>query len=182
MADANMGLPEVIEVDGVAVVSSLDAADRFEKRHADVLRAVKGLDCSPEFRERKFAPTKIRERGGATERDMPAVNMIRDGFPFLAMGFTGAESARWKERYIAAFSAMEARVWIGVEKGPLFGADRLPKGPPPRQWSTVLPGLIWEPRLGCWLWRRSPRSAGRISFRARASKRSAGSCGCLGRL
>ena len=33
--------------------------------------------------------------------------MTRDGFTFLAMGFTGARAAAWKEKYIAAFNAME---------------------------------------------------------------------------
>lgn len=34
--------------------------------------------------------------------------ITRDGFVFLAMGFTGKEAAQWKEAYIEAFNAMEA--------------------------------------------------------------------------
>lgn len=34
-------------------------------------------------------------------------NHFRDGFMFLCMGFTGKAAARWKERYITAFNALE---------------------------------------------------------------------------
>jgi hypothetical protein len=33
--------------------------------------------------------------------------ITRDGFAFLAMGFTGRKAAQWKETFIAAFNAME---------------------------------------------------------------------------
>jgi hypothetical protein len=33
--------------------------------------------------------------------------MTKDGFVFLAMGFTGKEAARWKESYLEAFNSME---------------------------------------------------------------------------
>ena len=39
----------------VTAVSSLDVAETFEKRHADVLRDIENLGCSTEFRERNFA-------------------------------------------------------------------------------------------------------------------------------
>ena len=34
--------------------------------------------------------------------------MTKDGFCFLAMGFTGKEAAKWKEAFINAFNQMEA--------------------------------------------------------------------------
>ncbi len=37
-------------------------------------------------------------------------NITRDGFSFLAMGFTGKKAAEFKERFIAAFNAMEQRL------------------------------------------------------------------------
>ena len=43
-------------------------------------------------------------------RDEPMYHITRDGFALLAMGFTGKEAMRWKEAYIAAFNAMEARL------------------------------------------------------------------------
>lgn len=36
--------------------------------------------------------------------------MTSDGFTFLAMGFTGARAAEFKERHIAEFSRMEAEL------------------------------------------------------------------------
>jgi hypothetical protein len=38
----------------------------------------------------------------------PAYRITRDGFVFLAMGFTGAKAAQWKEAFMAAFEALEA--------------------------------------------------------------------------
>ncbi len=99
---------EIVQRQGALMASSLGVAEHFEKRHADVLRAVEALECSPEFRERNFAFSKYRPDG--QRRDYPYVLMTRDGFTFLVMGFTGKEAAVWKERYIAAFNAMEARV------------------------------------------------------------------------
>jgi hypothetical protein len=52
--------------------------------------------------------------------------MTRDGFTFLAMGFTGKEAARWKEAYIAAFNAMAeqfARPAPAVSDKPLTPAE-----------------------------------------------------------
>ena len=42
----------------MTVVSSLDVAETFEKRHADVLRDIEELGCSKDFRERNFALSK----------------------------------------------------------------------------------------------------------------------------
>ena len=38
--------------------------------------------------------------------------MTRDGFCFLAMGFTGKEAGKWKEKYINAFNEMEKSLSI----------------------------------------------------------------------
>ena len=50
--------------------------------------------CSAEFRERNFALTynDVAGPNGATRKE-PAYNLTRDGFSFLAMGFTGKEAA-----------------------------------------------------------------------------------------
>ena len=82
-------------------------AKHFGKRHADVLRALDGLDCSPGYRERNFALTMVEVAGprGAVRRER-AFSMTKDGFVFLVMGFTGKEAARIKESYIEAFNAM----------------------------------------------------------------------------
>jgi Rha family phage regulatory protein len=89
------------------VTSSIKLARYFHKRHSHVLRAIRNLECSPGFRERNFGLTMIDVAGpkGATRQE-PAFTITKDGFAFLAMGFTGKEASRWKEAYIEAFNAM----------------------------------------------------------------------------
>lgn len=82
-------------------------AEKFGKQHKDVLRAIRNLDCSPEFNERNFAPFKNNDLTGETTSHY---EMTRDGFTFLVMGFTGKEAAIWKEKFIAAFNAMEEQL------------------------------------------------------------------------
>lgn len=92
------------------IVSSLDISNHFGKRHDDVLKAVRNLDCSPEFRRRNFAETVYHRPNPSGGKGIPApmFEITRDGFVFLCMGFTGQQAATWKERYIEAFNKMEA--------------------------------------------------------------------------
>lgn len=89
---------------GQAMTDSRSIADKFGKRHADILRSIKTLECSPEFTERNFALSEYSDRSG---RKNPYYKVTRDGFVFLITGFTGREAARFKEDYIAAFNQME---------------------------------------------------------------------------
>jgi hypothetical protein len=45
----------------------------------------------------------VNEQG----KEQPCYRLTRDGFVFLAMGFTGKDAAQWKEAYITAFNKME---------------------------------------------------------------------------
>ncbi|HCB8545638.1 TPA: Rha family transcriptional regulator [Escherichia coli] len=103
--------PEIAIVDGQAVTSSLAVADFFSKRHDDVLKKIRILDCSPEFCARNFAETSIlvHQPNGGT-RKLPCYHITRDGFAFLAMGFTGKRAAQFKETYINAFNQMEKQL------------------------------------------------------------------------
>lgn len=108
---AEVATPTLLMADGQPTATSLQVAEHFGKRHRDVLRAIRDLDCSEGYRERNFALTMQAVPGpkGAM-RDEPMYRITRDGFAFLAMGFTGKEAARWKEAYINAFNAMEAKL------------------------------------------------------------------------
>ena len=97
------------------IVSSLDISNHFGKRHDDVLKAVRNLDCSPEFRRRNFAESSYTN---SQNRKMPMSEITRDGFVFLCMGFTGQQAAVWKERYIDAFNQMEAALRAPVTVRP----------------------------------------------------------------
>lgn len=87
------------------VVSTLEISNHFGRQHKDVLRAVRELDCSPEFNRRNFALVEYNDGKGEKR---PMFEITRDGFTFLCMGFTGSQAAVWKERYIEAFNQMEA--------------------------------------------------------------------------
>ncbi|AKH89025.2 Rha family phage regulatory protein [Edwardsiella tarda] len=100
--------PEITVINGQAVTSSLAIADYFLKRHDDVLKKIRTLECSPDFRARNFAGTSLtvnQPNGGI--RKLPCYQITRDGFAFLTMGFTGKRAARFKEAYITAFNQME---------------------------------------------------------------------------
>lgn len=46
----------IVEIDGGNMfTTSLIVAQAFEKNHFDVLKAIKNLECSPQFNERNFA-------------------------------------------------------------------------------------------------------------------------------
>lgn len=70
-------------------VDSLIVAEMFEKRHDDVLRSIRNLDCSEEFRLRNFTESSYRNGQG---KKQPCYYMTRDGFVFLAMGYRGKKS------------------------------------------------------------------------------------------
>lgn len=87
------------------MTTSLTVAETFGKNHRDILRAIQMLECSYDFLERNFALYSYRPPGA--KRDFPMYEITRDGFTFLAMGFTGSKAAEFKERYISAFNQME---------------------------------------------------------------------------
>lgn len=89
------------------MVSSQLVAEKFGKAHRDVIRAVKNLDCSGDFKVRNFAQCSFTNK---MNRSFDGVMMTRDGFSFLCMGFTGKEAAKWKEAYITAFNQMESKL------------------------------------------------------------------------
>ena len=100
----NIAQPEIAVINGQAVTSSLAIADYFIKRHERVLDKIRNLECSPEFTEHNFV---LSEYTDATGRKLPCYQITRDGFAFLAMGFTGKRAAQFKEAYITAFNRME---------------------------------------------------------------------------
>lgn len=88
-----------------AAVTSLDVAETFGKRHDHVLRDIKELGCSEEFRLPNFGETYYEDSQG---RKQPMAIMTRDGFTILVMGYTGGLAMKFKEAYIKQFNAMEA--------------------------------------------------------------------------
>lgn len=94
----------LIKRDNKIVVSSREIAENFEKLHKDVLKAIRNIECSEEFRERNFAPSSYYNE---QNKKQPEYLITRDGFTMLAMGFTGKKAMQFKEAYIEAFNKME---------------------------------------------------------------------------
>jgi Rha family phage regulatory protein len=79
-------------------------ADRFGKRHGNVIRSIENLECSIEFHQLNFESVEYIDDGGKPRKSF---NISRDGFSLLGMGFTGKSAAKWKEQFIEAFRSME---------------------------------------------------------------------------
>ena len=100
---------------GTPMTTSLLVAEAFGKKHCHVLRDIENLDCSDEFTESNFGCCmKIRELANGVKKQDRYYNITKDGFTFLAMGYTGKKAAEFKEKYIAAFNAMERTIQQGA--------------------------------------------------------------------
>ncbi|KAA5920921.1 Rha family transcriptional regulator [Pantoea sp. VH_4] len=100
-------IPQISIHAGQAVTTSTAVADFFHKRHDDILKKIRVLDCSEDFTARNFAVSDYQD---STGRRLPMYEMTKDGFTFLVMGFTGKKAAAFKEAYIAEFNRMEAEL------------------------------------------------------------------------
>lgn len=107
----NQIIPSIHIENDHAVVSSKTVAEHFNKSHKHVLRDIQNLECSDEFRRLNFQPSNyIVHSGRNTKRTFKCYNLTKDGFVFLAMGFTGKRAAHFKEAYIHAFNQMERKL------------------------------------------------------------------------
>ncbi|GHX05209.1 phage regulatory, Rha family protein [Vibrio cholerae] len=93
--------------DNALVTDSRYIAEYFGKRHDDVLRKVRALNCSRDFNARNFAEVEYKDQKGELRM---AYQMTKDGFMFLVMGFTGKRAAEIKERYINAFNEIAEKL------------------------------------------------------------------------
>ena len=91
-------------VNGVPMTTSLIVKDVFGKRHDDVLKAIKNLECSQEYRLRNFAESSYKNK--QNKKQLMYI-MNRDGWTILVMGFTGKKAMEFKEKYIVEFNRME---------------------------------------------------------------------------
>lgn len=86
------------------ICTSLDVAETFGKEHARVLRDIRELNCSEDFRVGNYAESNYLN---SQKHKQPMYVMTRDGFVLLVMGYTGKEAMKFKEKYIKAFNNME---------------------------------------------------------------------------
>lgn len=90
-----------------AVVSSLQVAEHFHKRHDRLLQSIEELYGDLHQFVEMFKPATYEDSYG---RKQKMYYMNRDGFSLLVMGFTGKKALEWKLKYIAAFNTMEKRL------------------------------------------------------------------------
>lgn len=95
-----------------ARANSLMVAKMFGKGHDHVLRDIRDMECSDEFRLANFGESYYKNAQG---KKQPCVNMTRDGFTFLVMGYRGKKAAQFKEAYIRRFNQMEKFIQTLVE-------------------------------------------------------------------
>lgn len=103
---------KLIKKEEVSVVTSLDVAETFGKDHSHVLRDIRELECSEEFRQSNFGLISYKD---SMNREKPMYYITRDGFTLLVMGYTGEKAMKFKEAYINQFNAME-KALIGKMK------------------------------------------------------------------
>lgn len=72
-----------------ARANSLLVAKMFEREHKNVLRDIENLECSEEFRRLNFEQSYYHN---SQNKKQPCVNMTRDGFTFLVMGYRGKKA------------------------------------------------------------------------------------------
>lgn len=93
-----------------AVTTSLQVADAFEKQHKDVLEAIdnkiQSAENSAYYKKMFFEDFYLDSRN----RKQRMYYMNRDGFSFIAFGFTGKKADDFKFRYIEAFNDMENHI------------------------------------------------------------------------
>lgn len=131
---------------GQPFTTSRAVAERFGKRHKNVLRGITKLlatDLNPELNEPNFGLSEAEELALAeagfgtsdddvraftelnfepseytdpTGRRLPEYRLTRDGFHFIVSGFTGPKATRWKIAFIKTFNAMEAELAAKTER------------------------------------------------------------------
>lgn len=89
------------------VTDSLMVSEVFGKRHDNVLKDIRALGCSNEFRLLNFEESTYRNNQG---KEMPKVIMTEQGFTMLAMGYTGRAAMEFKEKYISEFHKLRDEV------------------------------------------------------------------------
>lgn len=92
---------------GKLVTDSLRVAEVFKKRHFHVIDAIKNILNSTEKSCQFYVSTTYTDEIG---RELPMYIMDRDGYSFLAMGFTGKKAMKFKIDFIGAFNKMEAEL------------------------------------------------------------------------
>lgn len=111
---ATAQLPLVEVKNQQAVTTSLQIAQKFGKRHDNVVQSINNqILANLKLRGLYKSATYKDEQG----KQRPMYLMNRDGFTLLVMGFTGKDALDFKLDYINAFNAMEKQLREIQQKG-----------------------------------------------------------------
>lgn len=109
--------------DGKILASSREVAEKFGKRHSEIIYAIEGrVDGNGTVKNNGFLMSGISQLSQMFIKSeyMDSMNRTkyeylinRDGFSLLVMGFTGKKALEWKLKYIKAFNEMEEKLKIG---------------------------------------------------------------------
>ncbi|MYU73641.1 Rha family transcriptional regulator [Ligilactobacillus salivarius] len=99
----------VIMHDQQAVTTSLILAEAFEKEHRNVIRTIETKIGELNF-EQSLKMFSKGEYTNTQNKQQPMYYLNRDGFTFIAMGFTGRKADEFKLKYIDAFNKMEEQI------------------------------------------------------------------------
>lgn len=105
-----------LSTDGQPFTTSRAVAERFDKKHKNVLRSIESLlaeSPDPEFSRLNFEPRNYLDERGKT---YPEYVLTHDAFALLAMSFTGPEALAWKIAFLQAFNALEAELSAKTER------------------------------------------------------------------
>ena len=91
------------------VVSSVQLAEHFDKRHCDILRLLNALlrSANKQRLSKHFFKSNYKDETG---KNNTMYLMDRDGFSLLVMSFKGEKALKWKLDFIDAFNAMEQEI------------------------------------------------------------------------
>lgn len=103
------------------VCDSLQVAEKFGRRHDNVMRAISNLLKNEEVKKRKLF--RVSRHEDSKGRTYEKYIMNRKGFTILVMGFNGDEAMHWKLMYSDAFDQMESfikekstQTWVETRK------------------------------------------------------------------
>lgn len=99
-----------LSTDGQPFTTSRAVAERFGKRHKNVIRDIERLLAEtpdPEFSWLNFEPRNYVDERGKTWQEY---RLTHNGFAFLAMRFTGRDAMAWQIAFLQAFNALEAEL------------------------------------------------------------------------
>ena len=111
----------VIMHDKTAVTTSLKVAEIFNKDHKHVIEAIENKIQSAENSadyKNMFAEGTYKD---GRNREQKMYYMNRDGFSFIAFGFTGKRADNFKLQYIDAFNHMEEQIKLPTSPRELAG-------------------------------------------------------------